>query len=114
MEAILAASFLSGGHEAALQAARRLEIPIPGVAQWSDYGRLAAEDATQAQAQVNTTLPPHGTVQALELMVGSPIGRPDLLGQALVRRRVVSPFRRAKLMWCNARLTLRPSEADRG
>lgn len=85
VEAILAASFLSGGHEAALQTARRLQIPLPGVGQWSDFARLAIEHATKvADSLPYAPLPPAATVDALQRIIGVSFSRPDLLGQALV------------------------------
>ncbi len=86
VEAILAAAFLSGGHELALQAARQLQVPIPNVAQWSDYARLAAQHAAQAQATQMYPAPPSTTVAVIEMIFGAKFNRPELLGQALVSR----------------------------
>ncbi|PIL36734.1 Dicer [Ganoderma sinense ZZ0214-1] len=83
VEAILAAAFLSGGHEVALQAARKVRLPIPNIAQWSDYARLAAERAAQAQPATMRALPPSTSVEAIEIILGSKFNRPELLGQAL-------------------------------
>nr|VWO96551.1 Ribonuclease 3 (EC (Ribonuclease III) (RNase III) [Ganoderma boninense] len=83
VEAILAAAFLSGGHEVALQAARKLQLPIPNIAQWSDYARMAAQRAAQAHpAPMHAILPPT-SVEAIEVIFGSKFNRPELLGQAL-------------------------------
>ena len=84
VEAILAAAFLSGGHEVALQAARQLQVPIPNIAQWSDYARLSAQHAAPAQPTMPPVALPSTTVEAIELVLDSRFGRPDLLGQALV------------------------------
>ena len=84
VEAILAAAFLSGGHEVALQAARHLQIPIPNVAQWSDYARLGVHYATQTQIVPSAPAPSPMTVDVLERLFGSKFNRLDLLGQALV------------------------------
>ncbi|TBU32155.1 hypothetical protein BD311DRAFT_655259 [Dichomitus squalens] len=83
VEAILAASFLSGGHEVALEAARRLQVPIPNVAQWSDYARLAAHHAAREQTVVMASAPSRMTVSVLEKLFNSKFNRLDLLGQAL-------------------------------
>ncbi|RDX53098.1 hypothetical protein OH76DRAFT_1344263 [Lentinus brumalis] len=81
VEAILAASFLSGGQEVALQTARRLQINVPNVAQWADYARLAAEHGTSGQ---NAGPPPSGaTLEAVERIFGWQFRKPELVGQAL-------------------------------
>ena len=85
VEAILAAAFLSGGHEVGLQAARKLQVPIPNVAQWSDYARLEAQHAAQTQPVSTHAAPPSVSAEAIEMIFGSKFNRPELLGQALVR-----------------------------
>ena len=82
VEAILAAALLSGGHEVALQAARRLQVNVPNVAQWADYARLAAEHGTCGQHA--GPLPARDTLEAVERIFGSQFRRPELVGQALV------------------------------
>ena len=89
VEAILAAAFLSGGHEGALQAARRLSIPIPNVAQWSDYARLASEHASRLEGKgkgvaTAPSIVARSVVERLENMLGATFSQPELLGQALV------------------------------
>ena len=97
VEAILAAALLSGGHEVALQAARRLQVNVPNVAQWADYARLAAEHGTAGQSA--GPLPARETLEAVERIFGSQFRRPELVGQALVSasfvgaRRASSPQR---------------------
>ncbi|KAM5532423.1 hypothetical protein V8D89_013917 [Ganoderma adspersum] len=83
VEAILAAAFLSGGHEVALQAARKLQVPIPNVAQWSDYARLEAQHAAQAQPVAMHAAPPSVPAEVIEMIFSSKFNRPELLGQAL-------------------------------
>ncbi|KAI0751319.1 hypothetical protein C8Q80DRAFT_1098350 [Daedaleopsis nitida] len=83
VEAILAAAFLSGGHEVALQAARCMQIPIPGIAQWADYTRLATEHAVPPQTGA-ILHPSPSTVAAVERIFGASFARPELLEQALV------------------------------
>ncbi|RPD61964.1 hypothetical protein L226DRAFT_463450 [Lentinus tigrinus ALCF2SS1-7] len=81
VEAILAASFLSGGHEVALQTARVMQVNVPNVAQWADYARLAAEHGTSGQ---NAGSPPTpATLEAVERLFGSHFRKPELVGQAL-------------------------------
>ncbi|KAI0366397.1 hypothetical protein BV20DRAFT_1002477 [Pilatotrama ljubarskyi] len=93
VEAILAAAFLSGGHEVALQAARRLQIPLPNVAQWTDFARIAAQQQ-DAQTQSSGTaasvssLPP-GTVEAVQGLLGCTFNKPELLAQALTHGSVL-------------------------
>lgn len=98
VEAILAAAFLSGGHEVGLQAARKLQIPIPNVAQWSDYARLEAQHASQTQPVVMHAAPPSVPAEVIEMIFGSKFNRPELLGQALVRRSLLHHARMEKAL----------------
>ncbi|KAI0649982.1 ribonuclease III [Trametes meyenii] len=84
VEANLAAAFLSGGHEVALQAARRLQIPLPNVAQWTDFARMGAlqQPPAAAAAPNVAALQPH-TLEAVQAVVGSTFSKPELLAQAL-------------------------------
>ncbi|KAH9922027.1 uncharacterized protein BXZ73DRAFT_79816 [Epithele typhae] len=51
VEAILAAAFLSAGHEGGLQAARSLRVPLPNVAQWGDFARILAQNDAGARGK---------------------------------------------------------------
>ncbi|KAL7282086.1 hypothetical protein ACG7TL_003555 [Trametes sanguinea] len=81
VEAILAAAFLSGGHEVALRAATRLCLPLPNIAQWMDFARIGAGTLQSEGADVASLLP--GTVEALQALVGTTFSKPALLAQAL-------------------------------
>ncbi|KAJ8501426.1 hypothetical protein ONZ51_g579 [Trametes cubensis] len=83
VEAILAAAFLSGGHEVALRAAKRLQIPLPNVAQWTDFARIAAEHPTAQHAHPSVVDLRLDTVEAVQTIVGAIFSRPALLAQAL-------------------------------
>ncbi|KAH9894228.1 ribonuclease III [Cubamyces lactineus] len=83
VEAILAAAFLSGGHEVALRAAKRLHIPLPNVAQWTDFARIAAEHPTAQHAHPSVVDLRPDTVEAVQTVVGAIFSRPALLAQAL-------------------------------
>ena len=84
VEAILAAAFLSGGHEVALRAAKRLQIPLPNVAQWTDFARIAAEHPTAQHAHPSVVDLRLDTVEAVQAIVGAIFSRPARLAQALV------------------------------
>ncbi|OJT13342.1 Dicer-like protein 1 [Trametes pubescens] len=82
VEAILAAAFLSGGHEGALQAARRLQIPLPNIAQWTDFTRIGAQQGEQDTGEAKAFVL-EDTVEAVQAIVGSVFSKPELLAQAL-------------------------------
>ena len=90
VEATLAAAFLSGGHEPALRVARTLQIPIPGVAQWSDYARITARHNAQTQVETAPFVPPPTTVEAIERIFGAKFGRLEILSQGLVSHQSLS------------------------
>ncbi|KAI0676824.1 hypothetical protein C8Q78DRAFT_48178 [Trametes maxima] len=83
VEAILAAAFLSGGHEVALQAARRLQIPLPNIAQWTDFARMGAQQPPASVPAPNVAVLPAYTLEAVQAVVGSTFSKPELLAQAL-------------------------------
>ncbi|KAI0334804.1 ribonuclease III [Cubamyces sp. BRFM 1775] len=83
VEAILAAAFLSGGHEVALRAAKRLQIPLPNVAQWTDFARIAAEHPMAQHAHPSVVDLRPDTIEAVQAVVGAIFSRPALLAQAL-------------------------------
>ncbi|KAI0829411.1 hypothetical protein BC628DRAFT_1360416 [Trametes gibbosa] len=82
VEAILAAAFLSGGHERALQAARKLHIPLPNIAQWTDFARIGAQHSNTLPSLHTPHIRP-GTTGAVQALVGSVFSKPELLVQAL-------------------------------
>ncbi|KAI9001162.1 ribonuclease III [Trametes punicea] len=89
VEAILGAAFLSGGHEVALRAARQLQIPLPNVAQWTDFARIGAAQQQHQQLVGGAALEPSvtalhpATIEAVQAIVGSTFSKPTLLAQAL-------------------------------
>jgi endoribonuclease Dicer len=78
-EAIIGAAYISGGREGALKACRALQLPIPYVACWSDFGRKAMAPPPAVSAQLRP-----GSVEAVEKIIGHKFARPHLLAQALV------------------------------
>ena len=95
VEALLAAAFLSGGHDVALTAARRLHVRVPNVARWADFARLAADLAVRPEGNGkgkgkgvagtgSGAAVPRAMVERLEAALGATFTRPELLDQALV------------------------------
>ena len=78
-EAIVGAAYLSGGHDTALTVTKALNIPIPNIDDWSDFGRKAL--APPPDASANLTI---GSTEAVESIIGHKFRRPHLLAQALV------------------------------
>ncbi|KAG6837555.1 hypothetical protein H0H93_007736 [Arthromyces matolae] len=78
-EAILGASYLSGGPEIALRAARALGIPFSGIVTWSDFGKKVCSSSSKLALGAVS-------IDAVEAIVGYKIKQPQLLAQALVRR----------------------------
>lgn len=77
-EAILAAGYLTGGRETALQVARALGIPILNINTWSDF----AKKGTRASFNLSLT---KASIEAVETIIGYKVKQPQLLSQALVR-----------------------------
>ena len=78
-EAIVGAAYLTGGHEIALKVTKALNIPIPNIDDWSDFGRKALAPPPDASAKLR-----NGSTEAVEAIVGHKFRRPHLLAQALV------------------------------
>ncbi|KAK7049611.1 Dicer-like protein 1 [Paramarasmius palmivorus] len=86
-EAIIGAAFVSGGSDAALQAAKSLNLPItPEIEQWSDFYHLAKTIPRQAPAGTRK-LP----VEQIEKIIGHRVKRPHLLAQALTHLSKANP-----------------------
>ncbi|KIK65355.1 hypothetical protein GYMLUDRAFT_56087 [Collybiopsis luxurians FD-317 M1] len=79
-EAIIGAAFLSGGADVALQVVKALNIPLPGVESWSDFGRgrKIGTPSVTLEARISPS-----TVAAVEAIIGYHFQRPHLLIQAL-------------------------------
>ncbi|KAJ6516002.1 hypothetical protein C8R45DRAFT_958371 [Mycena sanguinolenta] len=77
-EAILAAAYLSGGSDAALMAAKTMNIPFPKATKWSDFGhKLLIPPST-----ISAKLKPE-TLQAVETIINHKFKHPHILAQAL-------------------------------
>ncbi|KAI0069087.1 ribonuclease III [Artomyces pyxidatus] len=77
-EAIIGAAYVTGGREIALKASKALNIAVPSVDRWSDFGRKALAPPPDVTAQLKP-----GTVEAVEAILGRKFQRPHLLAQAL-------------------------------
>jgi endoribonuclease Dicer len=79
-EAIIGAAYISGGREGALRASKALNIPIPHIDRWSDFGRKVLAPPPDVTAKLR-----QGSIDAVESIFGHKFNRPHLLAQALVR-----------------------------
>ncbi|KAG7097058.1 hypothetical protein E1B28_004446 [Marasmius oreades] len=97
VEAIIGAAYISGGPEVALRTAKALTLPIHGIEQWSDFGRIADQNPLPVQP-TSTWIPIH----ELEAIVGHQFRRPHLLAQALTHvtkaNREVDPYNRLEFI----------------
>ncbi|KAH8830845.1 hypothetical protein DL96DRAFT_1668523 [Flagelloscypha sp. PMI_526] len=64
-EAIIGAAYITGGREAALKATKALNIPVPNVDRWSDFGRKVLAPPPNLTAKLKP-----GTIEAVERIVG--------------------------------------------
>ncbi|KAG5716521.1 Dicer-like protein 1 [Termitomyces sp. T112] len=81
-EAILAAGYLTGGHETALQVTKALGIPILGISVWSDFAKKGP------RASFNLSLK-KASIEGVEAIIGYKVKQPQLLSQALSHSSVV-------------------------
>ncbi|CAL1702186.1 unnamed protein product [Somion occarium] len=83
VEAIIGAAYLSRDRDLALQVAKRLNVPLPGVERWSDleskYNVPSGQQTVQLSAQ---------TVKAVEAIVGFKFRQPALLAEALTHNSI--------------------------
>lgn len=79
-EAIIGAAYISGGRDLALKVTKALNIPLPNVNRWSDFGRKALAPPPNVTSKLR-----EGSLQAVEAIIGHKFSRPHLLAQALVR-----------------------------
>ncbi|KIO12868.1 hypothetical protein M404DRAFT_124868 [Pisolithus tinctorius Marx 270] len=79
VEAIIGAAYLSGGQEAALQAAKAMQVPIPNIEQWDDFRRKASPPPSNPTALLRA-----GSVEAVEAITGRKFSDVRVLGWALV------------------------------
>lgn len=80
VEAIMGAALLSGGTDVALKAAKALNLPLPGIEEWSDFGQRVEKVFEPVLVQI-----PSSTIKAVEAVIGCQFERPQFLVQALVR-----------------------------
>ncbi|TDL29625.1 ribonuclease III [Rickenella mellea] len=77
-EAIIGAAYVSGGREGALRVTKAINIPVPHIDRWSDFGHKALAPPPEVTAKLKD-----GSVQAVEAIIGHNFQRPHLLAQAL-------------------------------
>ncbi|KAL5527188.1 hypothetical protein ACEPAG_5979 [Sanghuangporus baumii] len=77
-EAIIGAAYVTGGREIALKVTKALNIPVPHIDRWSDFGRKALAPPPEVTAKL-----PTGSIQAVEAIIGHKFNHPHLLAQAL-------------------------------
>ena len=70
---------VTGGREIALKVTKALNIPVPHIDRWSDFGRKALAPPPEVTARVRP-----GSIQAVEAIIGHKFDHPHLLAQALV------------------------------
>ncbi|KAJ3736470.1 hypothetical protein DFJ43DRAFT_1052289 [Lentinula guzmanii] len=78
VEAIMGAALLSGGIDVALKAAKALNIPLPNIEQWTDFGKRVQESSKPVSVQISSS-----KIEAIEAIVGCQFKRPQFLVQAL-------------------------------
>ncbi|KAJ4482678.1 hypothetical protein C8R41DRAFT_922061 [Lentinula lateritia] len=78
VEAIMGAALLSGGTDVALKAAKALNLPLPGIEEWSDFGQRVEKVFEPVLVQI-----PSSTIKAVEAVIGCQFERPQFLVQAL-------------------------------
>ncbi|KAH8113318.1 ribonuclease III [Phellopilus nigrolimitatus] len=77
-EAIIGAAYVTGGREVALKVTKALNVPVPHIDRWSDFGRKALAPPPEVTAKLRT-----GTIQAVETIIGHQFNHKHLLAQAL-------------------------------
>jgi len=78
-EAIIGAAYISGGRETALKVTKALNIPVPNIDRWSDFGRKVLAPPPKVTAKLR-----EGSIAAVQAIIGHKFSRPHLLAQALV------------------------------
>ncbi|KAI5124869.1 hypothetical protein M0805_007301 [Coniferiporia weirii] len=77
-EAVIGAAYVTGGREVALKVTKALNVPVPHVDRWSDFGRKALAPPPEVTARLKT-----GSIEAVESIIGHKFNHPHLLAQAL-------------------------------
>ncbi|KAJ4481439.1 hypothetical protein C8J55DRAFT_560005 [Lentinula edodes] len=78
VEAIMGAALLSGGTDVALKAAKALNLPLPSIEKWSDFGQRVEKVFEPVSVQISSS-----TIEAVEAVIGCQFKRPQFLVQAL-------------------------------
>lgn len=78
-EAIIGAAYVTGGRETALRVTKAINIPVPHVDRWTDFGRKALAPPPEVTAKLKP-----GSIEAVEAIIGHKFDHPHLLAQALV------------------------------
>ncbi|KAJ3922820.1 hypothetical protein F5877DRAFT_87971 [Lentinula edodes] len=78
VEAIMGAALLSGGTDVALKAAKALNLPLPGIEKWSDFGQRVEKVFEHVSVEISSS-----TIKAVEAVIGCRFKRPQFLVQAL-------------------------------
>ncbi|KAJ7591157.1 hypothetical protein C8J56DRAFT_1003709 [Mycena floridula] len=78
VESVIGAAFVTGGQERALSVTKSLNISLPNVAQFSDFGIKSATFAHKIAAELEP-----GSLAAVEDIIGYRFRRPQILAEAL-------------------------------
>ena len=70
---------MTKGREVALKVTKALNIPVPHIDRWSDFGRKALAPPPEVTAKVKEE-----SMHAVERIIGHKFNHPHLLAQALV------------------------------
>ncbi|KAJ6509901.1 hypothetical protein C8R47DRAFT_1034846 [Mycena vitilis] len=79
-EAIIGAAYLSAGGDCALMAAKAMNIPLPNVEKWSDFGRKLLIPPPTVSAKLEPS-----ALRAVQGIIKHEFKHPHILAQALVR-----------------------------
>ncbi|KAJ7601032.1 hypothetical protein C8J56DRAFT_24327 [Mycena floridula] len=82
VESIIGAAFVTGGPDIAFNVTKALNVPIPNVAQWSDFDIKCAAFADD----INTTRMEPESISVVQDIIGYRLKRPGLLSEALIHR----------------------------
>ncbi|TFK55753.1 ribonuclease III [Heliocybe sulcata] len=82
-EAIIGAGYMTGGREVALKVTKALNIPVPRIDRWEDFGRKPLAVAPETVSKLKP-----GRIDAVERIIGHKFQRPQFLAQALTHTSV--------------------------
>lgn len=78
-EAIIGAAYITGGREVALKVTKALNVPVPHIDRWTDFGRKVLAPPPEVTAKLR-----RGSIEAVEAIIGHNFNHKHLLAQALV------------------------------